>query len=120
MERAARWFAWPLLVGLIVTGLSAGDGFRAVAEPYGDTPAERNFLAEADQYLQRPRPTDVVILQLGRQACQVRRNGGSSDAAKAAIWRAWDATESRPAVGAEVGSLVHVAVDNLCPEVGYP
>jgi hypothetical protein len=92
----------------------------AQAQPYGDTPAERQFLAEAGQYLLLPRPTDVLVLQLGKQACQVRQAGGSSDDAKAAIWNTWDSAGIRPASGAEVGSLVHVAVDNLCPEVGYP
>ena len=92
----------------------------AGAEPYGDTAAERQFLVEADQYLLRPRPTDVFVLQLGQQACQVRRSGGTSDEAKVAIWNTWEASGIRPAAGAEVGSLVHVAVDNLCPEVGYP
>lgn len=117
--------AWPLKIA--VGGVLAVSFLRlttaaplAWAEPYGGTPAERQFLAEADQYLQRPRPSDVLILQLGRQACEVRRNGGSSDDAKAVIWNTWDDSGHRPASGAEVGSLVHVAVDNLCPEVGYP
>lgn len=92
----------------------------AQAQPYGDTPAERQYLAQADQYLARPRPTDVLVLQLGNQACQVRRGGGSSDEAKVAIWNTWNSAGIRPASGAEVGSLVHVAVDTLCPEVGYP
>jgi hypothetical protein len=92
----------------------------AVAEPYGNTAAEQQYLAEADQYLLRPRPTDKVVLELGYRACSVRRIGGSSDDAKVAIWNAWDTYGMRPAAGAEVGSLVHVAVDNLCPEVGYP
>lgn len=92
----------------------------AHGQPYGSTDAERQYLAQADQYLLRPRPTDKVVLQLGYQACVVRRAGGSSDDAKAAIWNIWDTYGMREAVGAEVGSLVHVAVDNLCPEVGYP
>jgi Protein of unknown function (DUF732) len=91
----------------------------AGAEPYGDTPAERQYLAEADQYMQRPRPTDVAVLRVGKQACQVRRSGGTSDDAKAEIWKTFDQYGISMS-GAEVGSLVHVAVDNLCPEVGYP
>ena len=91
----------------------------AGAEPYGDTPAERQYLAEADRYMQRPRPTDVVVLRVGKQACQVRRSGGTSDDAKAEIWKTFDQYGITMS-GAEVGSLVHVAVDNLCPEVGYP
>ena len=106
-----------LAVGVSTAVMSAP---IAGAEPYGDTSAERQYLAEADQYLLRPRPTDVLVLRLGQQACQVRRSGGSSDEAKVAIWETWRASGVRPAAGAEVGSLVHVAVDNLCPEVAYP
>jgi hypothetical protein len=105
---------------LVVAGSCAANSQVAMAEPYGDTPAERNFVAEVDQYLLRPRPDDVFILKLGRQACQVRRSGGSSDAAKAAVERTWDGSGYGLATGAQAGSLVHVAVDNLCPEVGYP
>lgn len=89
----------------------------AGADPYGSTDAERRFLAEVDQYLLRPRLTDVVILKLGQQACAVRRSGGSSDDAKAALWLGEFGEDLN---GAEVGSIVHVAMDNLCPEVGYP
>lgn len=111
------------LTGWLVALLAAGFVVwlpAAHAEPYGDTPAQRAFLAEADQYLQRPRPTDKLALELGLQACQVRRAGGTSDEAKAAIWNTWDSAGIWPAAGAEVGSLVHIAVDNQCPEVGYP
>lgn len=117
-----RWW-----VRLAAVALAAGSSIvgavgvqLAGAEPYGDTAAEQQFLAEADQYLLRPRPTDVLVLQLGKQACQVRSSGGSSDDAKVAIWKTWQASGIRPPAGAEVGSLVHVAVDNLCPQVGYP
>jgi hypothetical protein len=92
----------------------------AAADPPGTTPAEHQYLVESLQYLQLPRPTDFLLLKLGHQACQVRQSGGSSDEAKAAIWKTWDSAGIRSASGAEVGSLVHVAVDTLCPEVGYP
>jgi hypothetical protein len=109
-----------VFASLMMAGLCAASIPAAMAEPYGDTPAERHFLAEVDQYLLRPRPDDVFILKLGRQACQVKRSSGSSDAAKAAVERTWDGSGYGFASGAEAGSLVHVAVDNLCPEVGYP
>ena len=109
-------------LAIVLAGASIGGAMApsAGAEPYGNTPAERQFLAEADQYLLRPRPTDKLVLELGYQACAVRRSGGSSDDAKVAIWNTWDSSGIRSAAGVEVGSLVHVAVDNLCPEVGYP
>lgn len=107
-------------ISLATLGLSAVAAASAIAAPYGDTPAERQFLAEVDQYLLRPRPTDVVVLKAGKQACQVRRSGGSSDDAKRLIWDTLEDGGSRRFGGAEVGSVVHVAVDNLCPEVGYP
>lgn len=92
----------------------------ANAEPFASGPGERQYLAEVDQYLLRPRPTDDVVLRVGHQACQVRRSGGSSDDAKGVIWNTLEGGSSRRFGGAEVGSIVHVAVDNLCPEVGYP
>ena len=109
-------------LAIALAGASIGGAMApsAGAEPYGNTPAERQFLAEADQYLLRPRPTDKLLLELGYQACAVRRSGGSSDDAKVAIWNTWDSSGIRSAAGVEVGSLVHVALDNLCPEVGYP
>lgn len=106
-----------LVLSILLPGLV---GFPAQAEPYGSTPAERRYLAEVDQYLLRPRPTDVVMLKVGYQACQVRRGGGSSDDAKRVIWDTLEDGGSRHFGGAEVGSIVHVAVDNLCSEVGYP
>ncbi len=90
------------------------------AEPHGSMNAEQHFLAEVDQYLLRPRLTDVVMLRVGYQACAVRRSGRSSDDAKEVIWNTLNEYGSRSYPGAEVGSIVHVAVDNLCPEVGYP
>lgn len=116
--RHVRVVVGAMLVASCLSGMSAAP--LAGAEPYGDTPADRQFLAEADQYLPRPRPTDVLVLKLGRHACQIRRSGGTSDDAKVAIWNTWNAAGIGPTSGAVVGSLVHVAVDNLCPEAGYP
>ncbi|MGV0734366.1 DUF732 domain-containing protein [Mycolicibacter sinensis] len=92
----------------------------ATAEPFASGPGERQYLTEVDQYLLLPRPTDDVVLKAGHQACQVRRSGGSSDDAKRIIWDTLEDGGSRRFSSAEVGSVVHVAVDNLCPEVGYP
>lgn len=105
---------------LAMGGLTMAAATSASAEPFASGPGERQYLTEVDQYLLRPRPTDDVLLKAGHQACQVRRSGGSSDKAKGAIWDTLEYGSSRRFAGAEVGSIVHVAVDNLCPEVGYP
>jgi hypothetical protein len=92
----------------------------AHAAPYGDNAEERLYLAQADQYLPRPRPTDVVILEVGQQICQVRRSGGSTNDAKVAAWNTWNTFGVGTTSNAVIGSLVHLAIDNMCPEVGYP
>jgi hypothetical protein len=84
----------------------------------GNTMAEQDFFSEVFLYA-RPPVTNQRLLQLGYQACAVRRGGGSSDEAKSVLWRSlYD--QGVLSAQAEVGSLVHVAVDTLCPEVGYP
>jgi hypothetical protein len=79
---------------------------------------EQGFLAQV--YLTaHPPVTGPRLLELGYQACSTRRSGQSTDAAKVAVWKGLDA-QGVVASNAETGSLVHVAVDTLCPEVGYP
>ncbi len=102
----------------IVSGLLSAP--VVAAEPWAPTLVEQQYLTEVDQYLTRPRPPDPFVLQLGYQACQVRRSGGSSGDAKVAVSKTWDGSGLSSPAGAVVGSLVHVAVDKLCPEVGYP
>lgn len=113
-------FRTGVCVLLAMGGLTMAAATSASAEPFASGPGERQYLTEVDQYLLRPRPTDDVLLKAGHQACQVRRSGGSSDKAKGVIWDTLEYGSSRRFAGAEVGSIVHVAVDNLCPEVGYP
>ena len=113
-------FAAGVCALLAVGGLGVAGATPATAEPFASGPGERQYLTEVDQYLLRPRPTDDLVLKAGHQACQVRRSGGSSDDAKRIIWNTLEDHASRRFGGAEVGSIVHVAVDNLCPEVGYP
>lgn len=112
----------PVVGGALTVGIVSGllSAPIVAAEPWAPTLVEQRYLTEVDQYLTRPRPPDPFVLQTGYQACQVRRSGGSSDDAKVAVWKTWAASGLGPASGAVVGSLVHVAVDNLCPEVGYP
>jgi hypothetical protein len=54
-----------------------------------------------------------------RPTSAVRRSGMSTDDAKNAVW---DSLDKQAVVTGndEVGNPVHVAVDTLCPEVGYP
>ncbi len=92
----------------------------ATAEPWAPTAVEQRYLTDVDQYLTRPRPPDPFVLQLGYQACQVRRGGGSSDEAKVAVWKTWASSGLGLPSGAVVGSLIHVAVDNLCPRGRLP
>jgi len=79
---------------------------------------EQAFMSQVYLYA-HPSLTGPRLLDLGYQACRVRRDGGSTDAAKETLWKTLSA-EGVLSSNAEIGSLVHVAVDTLCPEVGYP
>lgn len=85
------------------------------------TPAasdEQDFFSQV--YLTaHPSVTGPRLLELGNKTCSVRRAGGSTDDAKVAVWRSLNA-QGVVSSNAEMGSLVHVAIDTLCPEVGYP
>ena len=89
------------------------------AGAWPDTAAEQEFLSTGVGSHMYLRATDVTLIKLGYQACAVRRSGMSSDDAKAEVWKTLDGMGIE-AAGAVVGSLVHAAVDTLCPEVGYP
>jgi hypothetical protein len=100
------WLA--TLLAFMVTG---------IPESQADSP-EVNFLNEVYPYAHPPvSPQDLI--QLGYQACATRRAGGSTSDAKVAVYEALD-TQGVFSSNAEIGSLVHAAVDTLCPEVGYP
>ena len=111
---------WQILPGLLSAGgVICVTASPVAAEPYG-TPIEEHFLDEANQYLMIPKPIDSVVLKLGYDACQARRSGLSSDEARLVLWDTWTELGMRPTSLAELGSIVHVAVENLCSEVGYP
>jgi hypothetical protein len=83
-----------------------------------NTAEEQQFMSEVYPYA-HPSLTGPRLLQLGYQSCGDRRSGLSSRDARDNLWL----TLSRQGVlasNAELGSLVHVAMDTLCPEVGYP
>lgn len=82
------------------------------------TDADANFLNEVYPYA-HPQVSPEVLMQLGHQACGVRRSGGSTGDAKVSIWNSLSA-QGVVSSNAEIGSLVHAAVDTLCAEVGYP
>lgn len=111
--------AGSLLLGTLTITLLSGSAVtaQAQADP-GATDAEQRYLNDLYQYV-HPSVTDARLVELGNLACSVRRSGASSDDARTAVWRNLDAA-GVVSSNAEMGSLVHVAVDNLCPEVGYP
>lgn len=82
------------------------------------TSLEEQYLSDVYQYA-HPSVTDSRLVELGYLTCRVRCGGSSSDDAKVAVWTNLNAA-GVVSSSAEMGSLVHVAVDTLCPEVGYP
>lgn len=80
--------------------------------------ADINFLNEVGP-IAHPLVSVPTLIQLGHQACGVRRAGGSTGDAKVSVWKSLEA-QGVVSSNAEIGSLVHAAVDTLCPEVGYP
>jgi len=102
-----------VLASFVASAITVGS--LAQAAP---SDAEANFLTEVYQYA-HPQVSPQLLIQLGHQTCAVRRAGGSNGDAKVAISKTlW--SQGFDAIGAEVGSLTHNAVDTLCPEVGYP
>jgi hypothetical protein len=101
---------------LAACGAFIGTATPASAQPF--TPAEQAFLNETYQYA-HPSLTDARLVELGHQACTYRRSGQSSEDARNNLVMAL-MNQGILSTNAEVGSLVHDAVDTLCPEVGYP
>lgn len=96
----------------ICTGLVMAP--TALATPSDDA----NFLNALYPY-GHPQVGPETLIRLGHQACAVRRSGGATGDAKVSVSRTlW--AQGVMSSNAEVGTLVHVAVDTLCPEVGYP
>ena len=107
-----RLLVWALAM-FASTGMALAS--TSSADP---TAADSNFLNEVYRSA-HPQVSPQFLMQLGHQTCNVRRAGGSSGDAKVAVSKSlW--AQGLNAIGAEVGSLVHAAVDTLCPEVGYP
>ncbi|CDQ43181.1 DUF732 domain-containing protein [Mycolicibacterium neoaurum] len=106
-----------LLVGLVALSGAAVAGV-CVGNPAIASADEQAFISQI--YLTaHPSVKVQSLLEFGHLACSVRHSGKSSDEAKIVIWESLDAQGVVSSM-AEMGSLVHVAVDTLCPEVGYP
>jgi len=109
--------AGAIYVLLCATYIGGATAAPADADP-GFTPAEQQFLADLYQYV-HPSVKPARLVELGNLTCSVRRNGASTDDAKTAVWQSLD-RQGVVSSNAEVGTLVHVAIDRICPEVGYP
>lgn len=80
--------------------------------------SEQSYLSDLYTYVHPP-VTDARLVDLGNLTCTVRRSGSSTDDAEMAVWQSLN-QQGVVSSNAEIGTLVHVAIDNLCPEVGYP
>ena len=83
------------------------------------TADEQQYLIAINQIIPPPRLVDEVFLKLGYQACAVMRSSQNTNAAKRAVWDSYNAYGYLPLAGAQVGSIVHEAADELCPDVDY-
>lgn len=107
-----------LAMGILATlGIAGSVTPAAQAEPQFSA-AEERYLQELYLFV-HPSVTASRLVELGHIACSARRAGATSDQAREWVWRKLDSIGVVSSY-AEMGSLVHVAVDNLCPEVGYP
>jgi hypothetical protein len=105
-----------IFIGAAVIWASLSPALTPPAQ--ADPQADADFL-DAVYPIAHPQVSSQTLVQLGHQACGVRRAGGGTGDAKVAITKTlW--TQGVMSSNAEVGSLVHAAVDTLCPEVGYP
>jgi hypothetical protein len=104
----------------VICGVLGLGGLATALSPLAEaTPAEESYYQELFQ-VAHPMVNESLLLYLGEQTCTVRRSGQSTDAAKVAVYNTTQAKGGVIPSNAEVGTLVHVAIDNLCPEVGYP
>jgi hypothetical protein len=105
------------VVGCVVVAFNCSG--LAAAPAASATPSDdANFLNAVYPYA-HPQVSPQNLVRLGHQACAVRRAGGNTGDAKVSVSQTlW--AQGVMSSNAEVGSLVHAAVDTLCPEVGYP
>ena len=110
-KAARRLFCTAFALCFVGAGLSAP---IAGADPA----AEQQYLTSLHQFV-HPSVTTSRLIELGNLTCVVRRNGSSTDDAKNAVWQSLD-RQGVVSSNAEIGTLVHEAVNYLCPDVGYP
>jgi hypothetical protein len=105
--------------GVFISTMATLAGAMATGTPASRADSsEVNFLNAVYPYAHPP-VSPQGLIQLGYKACATRRAGGSTSDAKVAVYEALE-TQGVFSSNAEIGSLVHAAVDTLCPEVGYP
>lgn len=78
----------------------------------------QRYLADLSRFVHPDVGPDRLV-ELGNLACSARRRGMSSDDASMAVWEELKGSGLVSNM-AETGTIVSVAVENLCPEVGYP
>ena len=105
-------------LGLLACVLGAAGTLSGVLAPVAGASPEQDFYSQVYLYA-HPSVTGPRLLELGNLTCSVRRNGQSTNDAKVAVYKSLIA-QGVVSASAEYGSLVHAAIDTLCPEVGYP
>lgn len=101
-----------MAVGIGLVGL-------ALALPPIASGSPSSYLQALSQVAHPTVNTDVLLFA-GQQACSSLQAVRSFDMAEKAVYYSiLNRTGVTPNM-AEVGTIVHVAVDQLCPEVGYP
>ncbi|WP_369829763.1 DUF732 domain-containing protein [Mycobacterium sp. 852002-51152_SCH6134967] len=83
----------------------------------GQSPAAQRYLSELDKYV-HPNVSPGRLIELGDLACSTRRSGVSADDTRMVLWQNLK-DSGVVSDNAETGTLVDVAADTLCPEVGY-
>ncbi len=78
----------------------------------------QRYLSELNG-LVHPNVSSDRLVELGSLACSARGAGASSDEASMTVWQNL-ADSGVISNKAETGTLVHAAVDSMCPGFGYP
>jgi hypothetical protein len=112
-----------ILFGAIGGLIAVASLTASIAAPWAHadpdfTSSEQRYLSDLYQYV-HPSVTAARLVELGNLTCSVRRSGSSADDAKNVVWQNLDSA-GVVSSNAEMGTLVHVAINHLCPEVGYP
>jgi hypothetical protein len=89
---------------------------RAMGDP-GSVAPDQRFLADVMSYMIPPWPSDETT-QLGHRVCADMAKGVSADAERNTL--VMDLLrQGIQASNAQVGTMVHLAVQDLCPQIPY-